>query len=156
MFVIQPFIQKPITKLINKIFGEPKAYLAKQKAASGETPEQQVQQPQVASSAPTARTNTNSTNLLEQWGASLPKTNTTISAVPIDQQNTVPSQTVSITNNVAPQQEIPALNIFKKKEERYIPSINVQYEENNKEIDAYVEQILKSTDSVMKEAKKLL
>ena len=156
MFVIQPFIQKPITKLINKIFGEPKAYLAKQKAASGETPEQQVQQPQVASSAPTARTNTNSTNLLEQWGASLPKTNTTISAVPIDQQSTVPNQTVSITNNITPQQEIPALNIFKKKEERYIPSINVQYEENNKEIDAYVEQILKSTDSVMKEAKKLL
>ena len=31
MFVLQPLLQKPITKLTHKIFGEPKTYLAKQK-----------------------------------------------------------------------------------------------------------------------------
>ena len=101
------------------------------------------------------QTNPTSTNLLEQWGVTLPKSDTSISATPIDNSQ-VPTQSVSITNNITPQQEIPALNIFKKKEDRYIPSINVQYQDNDKEIDAYVEQILKSTDSVMKEAKKLL
>ena len=159
MFVIQPFIQKPITKLINKIFGEPKTYLAKQKAASGEeTKNTQSVATNASPATPAVLTNPTSTNLLEQWGATLPKTDT-ISATGIE-KNAVPTQTVNIINNPVQkqQEEIPALNIFNKKQDgnRYIPSIEVQHADNNAQLDAQVDAILKSTESVMRRAKKVL
>lgn len=39
LMVIQPFIQKPLTKLVHKIFGEPKTYLEKQNASSQKNPQ---------------------------------------------------------------------------------------------------------------------
>lgn len=152
MFVIQPFIQKPITKLCHKIFGEPKTYLAKQNAEKGSQNEQPKQTQNTTSATPqnSKGANQTSTNLLEQWR---------------NKQNPTQNQTVSVQSNALPasqiaqntQEAISAKKIAdNKKTERYIPSIEVSFADDSSALDKQAEAILKSTESVMASARKFL
>ena len=61
MFILQPLLQKPLTKLTHKIFGEPKTYLNKQKE------KEENKQPEIIAENPTS--NKQETNLLKIWTA---------------------------------------------------------------------------------------
>lgn len=150
MFVVQPLIQKPITKLCHKIFGEPKSYLEKQKAneKAKETPSEKQNNAQTVAFDPNISSDTNLVKKYMQKGVTqIPSAATQISSD--DSQPIKPTQS---------QDEIPALNIFNKnKQERYIPQI-VPYVEtdNSKEVEARVNQILKQTDKVVDKTQKYL
>lgn len=156
MFVVQPLIQKPITKLCHKIFGEPKSYLAKQneKDTNKENPKQNVAVNQSTSEPTSFNVNSSSeTNLLkkftQQSSDTQPSASTQISSS--DSQPLKPAKE---------QEDIPALNIFNKdknKQDRYIPEI-VPYVEpdNSKEINAKVNQILKNTDKIIDKTQQYL
>ena len=160
MMVVQPLIQKPMTKLCHKIFGEPKAYLAKQNASNndGKNPNEDskevepIQQPSQTTSLPSFDPSTSSdTNLLKKW---------TKQAEP---QQTVASTTIQSAESqpIKPQnsqEEIASLGIFdKNKQKRYIPSIEPYVpEDNSKELNAQVNEILKRTDKVIMNTKKHL
>ena len=166
MFVIQPIIQKPVTKLFHKIFGEPKAYLAKQEAGNSKNIDSQTQFE--------AETEHNSaeTNLINKWTQPAVKETAEVQSQNLEINNTNPQQVAatSIQNNLPsdsqplkPQQndEIAALNLFNKDKSkegsRYIPSIEpIQIQDNSKEIQAQVDAILKSTDSVKKKTQMYL
>lgn len=161
MFVLQPLIQKPITKLINKIFGKPTTYLAKQKAAEG-TPNNEGTEVAATNSETTVP---NTTNLLDIWSAKqnpapqVPQPE--IATTEIKTDSATPN--IQINNTFAPNQqpkqdEVAALNLFNKdkKEERYIPSINVTFEEQPSAAEARAEALLKSTESLIKNTKKYL
>lgn len=187
MFVIQPFIQKPITKLCHKIFGKPETYLKKQEASSSAN---NAQQPQAVSAQPNAQqpapaiqnpaevvnNNVNSeTNLIKKWTLSpideannQPQVQVQPQTVPNNGLNPLPAAAISNAQSVSqplePKQneEIPALNLFNKDKkaensERYIPSITpVQAEDNEAALQAEVNSILKSTDSIIANSKKYL
>lgn len=167
MFVIQPIIQKPVTKLFHKIFGEPKAYLAKQEAGNSQASTEETNASVVAAQ------NNAETNLLKKWTQPAVQEAPATPVQNIEINNgSQPQQIAStpIDNNVAadsqplkPQQndEIAALNLFnkdkKQNDSRYIPSIEpVQIQDNSKEIQAEVDAIIKRTDSVIKKTKNYL
>lgn len=179
MFVIQPFIQKPITKLCHKIFGKPETYLKKQET-SNSTNEQQNQnvteqqtalQPDIQNSDNLVNSET---NLIKKWTQS-----------PLDNMNTQPQVQVQpqiLSNNMTQQntftdgsnsqiasqpieqsnEEISALNLFNKDKKadnssRYIPSITpAQVSNKEAELQEQVNSILKSTDSIIANSKKYL
>ena len=165
MFVIQPIIQKPLTKLFHKIFGEPKTYLAKQKAEDKSKTVEQIPSNQ------NKQANPSETNLIRKW------------TQPLSQEEADPIQNMEINNNhlsgiaatsidqgiasdsqpLKPQKDsqVAALNIFNKdkKEDnsRYIPSIEPSViVDNSKEIQDKVNAILKSTDKVVEKTKQYL
>jgi hypothetical protein len=151
MFVLQPLLQKPLTKLAHKIFGTPTTYLAKQEAKNGAKKNDKTANGNTNNEVP----NSSETNLLKKWTQLPEEAQQPISPVAAasiaDNQNT--------QNNTQPSQETPsaALNLFKKKPERYIPQIEPPVEEDNsKEIDQRVKNILKNTDVVLKNSKKYL
>lgn len=162
MFVIQPLIQKPLTKLFHKIFGEPKTYLAKQKAEDKSTTNNQNN-----------KLNPSETNLIKAW--TKPVTQEKQQAEPVQSieiNNSYPSgiAAASIEQGIAsdsqplkPQQDsqMAALNIFnndeKEADSRYIPSIEpIVIFDNSKEIQEKVNAILKSTDKVIEKTKQYL
>lgn len=165
MFVLQPILQKPLTKLCHKIFGEPKTYLAKQKEEENTTATEQQNTQNAAMPQ-----NTNTTNLLDMWTnkqvptATQPVATETQSVQPMGNEQNPQTQNIQITNNFGPaqqqngQEEIPALNIFKKDkpQERYIPSIEVNFTEDTSEIDAKAAAMIKASDSMIKEVRKYL
>ncbi len=165
MFVLQPLIQKPLTKLCHKIFGEPKTYLAKQKESEAEnstqesTIQEQLTQPQ----------NPNTTNLLDMWtNKQNPQKQQDTAATTLPQTTekveTPQNQNIQINNIFNPIQEeknltaIPAKPISEtsSKTGRYIPSIQVNHIEDTSEIDAKTEAMLRASDSVMKEVRKYI
>ena len=163
MFIIQPLIQKPLTKLFHKIFGEPKTYLAKQNAENNNQANKASQNEQNKISDSTE------TNLIKKWTQpALPENN----VINHNENNGIPSEisSTSLVNAnpsdsqpLKPQKDdnIPALNIFKKEKtenkSRYIPSIEpVVIPDNSEEIQAKVDAILKSTDRVIEASKKYL
>ena len=167
MFVIQPLIQKPLTKLFHKIFGEPKTYLAKQNQQSNtnQPAEDTLNKPQME--------NQTETNLIKKWTQLPAQNNNGISNQAMSINNSNPAinasapiskQDPSDSQPLKPQQNenIPALNLFNKNKKgadtsRYIPSIEpVQIPDNSSEIQAKVDAILKSTDRVIQSSKKYL
>ena len=153
MFVLSSALQKPITKLCHKLFGEPKSYLAKQKAE--EEKANATEQP-----AQNATTNNNGeTNLVKLHSNQNEATQT---QTPQEAQQQEPVATTEIAPQIdeqkTPQQdEIAALNLNKNKnQERYIPSTQVDFSHEaqaEKELNAQVDQILKETDYISKKAK---
>lgn len=175
MFAIQPFIQKPFTKLMHKIFGEPKTYLEKEKSKENENEPgvnngEQIVSSDTQSADPSVNvdpnmpvnntTSQNGTNLINQWTG----------GVFADQSSN--GQNIQVTpqaennqGNNSGNNPVPALNIAKNPGNNsytgYIPSINV---ENDKQAGAQKEaaieqqanEILKSTDSLIADAKKIL
>ncbi len=172
MFVIQPLIQKPLTKLFHKIFGEPKTYLAKQNQQSNVAQPaqegQNIQQPQNIQQSQ----NNAETNLVKKWTQLpaqkedvVPNQNMTINnTTPVNASTPINKTEASDSQPLKPQQNenIPALNLFNKDKKaesssRYIPSIEpVQVPDNSAEIQAQVDAILKSTDRVIQSSKKYL
>lgn len=159
LFVLQPLLQKPITKLGHMIFGKPETYL-KKKEAEEKTQENNTQSPQAQNN----EQNGSSTNLLEQRGLSL---NNQQSQIPASNQAQSPAVAPSAATGVSPQiaddsmqpvnqdvskQEDPsaALNLFKKDKNEYkgyIPSIEVNNVDNSEqEIEQRVNELLKETD----------
>ncbi|MCD7780560.1 MAG: hypothetical protein LUH05_07815 [Candidatus Gastranaerophilales bacterium] len=158
MFVIQPFIQKPVTKLIHKIFGEPKTYLAKQEAAN-KTAEQTNQTPQNIQQQNTE------TNLIKKWTQEPAQPQASSQQAQQVQQNssdtpfvtpktTVPQQN-SVTgsqniNNPAPDasSEIPAASLntesgddvqpLKPQQNEEIPALNIFSKDKNENTERYI------------------
>ena len=148
LFVLQPFLQKPITKLVHKIFGEPKSYLAKQKAAeeaekAKENQQQDVQNPQVVT--PQTQIPTSNTNLINMY--TQPQV--------AQQQFYNPQQQFVAPKEVSASQPIAAAPVSNSG--RYIPSITVNHvAQDTSAIDAQADAILRSTDALMARAKKCL
>ncbi len=143
LMVLQPLLQKPVTKLFHKIFGEPKTYLAKQKQAEdNSSAEQPKENPESVSSD---KTDKSETNLLKIFDKKTDKQVSSQQTTPM--QNAVPAQPVKPQKT---EEEIPALNIFNKnksKETGYIPSIEVDFADANtreaeleKQADAFIAQ----------------
>lgn len=149
LFVLQPLLQKPITKLVHKIFGEPKAYLAKQKAAeeaekAKDAEQQNAQNPQgVAPQAQIPNSNTNLVNMYTQ------------PQVAQQPQAYNPQQPFAVPTQAPASQPIAATPVSSS--ERYIPSIAVNHAaQDTSVIDAQAEAILRSTDALMARARKCL
>ncbi len=164
LFVIQPIIQKPVTKLIHKIFGEPKTYLAKQEAANSS--ESTVTQTPASNHKPAANYDNQETNLIKKW------TQPAVSEQPMEQVPSTQTALNSDTSEISASSlanlastdidansnnKIAAAKISKENGGRYIPSIEpTQFEDNEKEIQAQINEILKSTDSIVENTKKYL
>ena len=168
LMVIQPLIQKPVTKLCHKIFGEPKEYLKKQQAANNAENNSNI-----ASKTGQAPQNNNpgETNLIKKWTQPA-KQEETIQpqTMPAASSGIAPESHVNIQNNISTnnsqplepkkQNEIPAFNILgkdKETSERYIPSIEpAVVDDNEAQLEAQVNEILKNTDKIMASIKKSL
>ena len=153
--VLQPLLQKPVTKLCHKIFGEPKAYLAKQKTS-------------------TENTNKNNENNLVGQDVSSPATGSETNLLKIFNKNAAPvQQSDVVASNANPSamqpvsqlsnnEEIPALGIFnrdksKKEETGYIPSIKVDNShllKREKEIEEQVDRFIAEKDKSLNQLKR--
>ena len=153
MFVLQPLLQKPLTKLSHKIFGKPTTYLAKQEAKNTSKKNDNAAKTEMKQELSVA--NNGETNLLKKW-TQLPQE--AAPQQPAPQQPISPIAASAIAdNNVQAQNETPsaALNLFQKK--KYIPKIEAPItEDNSKEINQRVKNILDNTDKVLKKSKKCL
>ncbi len=170
--LIQPIIQKPVTKLFHKIFGEPKTYLAKRNDSekTKKQPPVNTETANVANNASSDNSAKKETNLLKLW------TQAPVVAQPnIQAENAAPAQQSITSDNIAPaattlaqnqepaenqtnkqEQEIPALNLFNHKKDGYIPSIKVSYDDVNAADEQRADEIIKQTDGIIKAAKKAL
>ena len=163
LMVIQPFIQKPVTKLCHKIFGEPKAYLAKknqetQNSSKGNQNNQNsVKNNDIKTSQQYSRLTKQGeeTNLLKKYEQKN-NTNDSSASTSLSDSKSV-SQPLSDERNSQPS---AALNLFNKNKssDRYIPSIEVvdNSAEQEKQMEKMVDEILKSTDVTIKNVKKVL
>ena len=153
-FVLQSLLQKPITKLFHKIFGEPKAYLAKEKAKETSENKQETNQ-----NTPIYNSQTNLINQYTQKPNQVAAQNMQQQAYqPFEPQAQIPSTAqaqVNVQNQTLASQPIAATNISSNG--RYIPSITVNHApEDTSAIDAQAEAILRSTDALMARARKCL
>ena len=159
LMVIQPFIQKPVTKLCHKIFGEPKAYLAKNnKSASGDKTNSKNEPIENNTSLKNNSKLTRQgqeTNLIKIFEDKTNNNNTNIASSSLNS-----SESVSTPINGSAKDNPPAaLNLFNRKSsERYIPSIEVvNYDDQReKELEKIVNEIIKDTDVTIKNVKKVL
>ncbi len=164
LMVIQPIIQKPVTKLVHKIFGEPKEYLAKknQENKSESDSSKPIDEKSKTQNSPKQDGGTNLLNLYTKDTNSVDKNGQNVQTQISEQQQTQfqaqsPSQAKA-------QEALPAFNLFKKKDDNeeysgYIPDIKVDtsYEsDREKEIEKQVNAALKRTDKLVKETKKML
>lgn len=171
MMVIQPFIQKPITKLCHKIFGEPKTYLAKNGQDTDKTDKKKQNTNTQAETANTqsqlTAVNPEETNLLKRYQKQETPAATQTQAQTSNQTQTQSAASPISAENQQQQQnndEMAALNLFNKDKQtsssqRYIPSIQVDssYEDDKqKELEKQVNEILKSTDATLKRVKSSL
>ena len=176
--VLQPLLQKPVTKLCHKIFGKPKAYLAKQEGnSSKKAVENKNISPNTGNAAP------GETNLLKLFAPKIQQqtvSNPTMQFVdnnPSDikmqtptniEPQQIPSPTPSGAaslqplNTQSPSEQIPLLNIFKKDDSKksttaYIPSIEVDYSnmsQQDEELSKYVDQFIAAKDKELKQLSK--
>ena len=181
--VLQPLLQKPVTKLCHKIFGKPKAYLAKQEVNSSKNtaenkqliPNQDNQgnsetnllkllSPKVEQQIPskqnsqTANNNSASSqmqeqNINEKQQVASPSQATITPLQPLNPQSSSESQNSS--------EQIPLLNIFNKDDSKtnktgYIPSIEVNNSDmsQQEELLKYVDQFIAAKDKELKQIAK--
>ncbi len=156
LFVLQPLLQKPITKLCHKIFGEPKTYLAKNN--QNEKKNTQITAPAVE------ETPSGETNLLKLYSQKLSNAQNQQQAVSQSaskMQTSEPLPAASVTTPIKPQnndeQPSAALNLFNKNKSQggYIPSINVNIvDEIDPEVQAEVKERIKSNEKYIKSISK--
>ena len=145
MFVFSSLFSKPIKAAIHKVFGKPytSAEAAKQQNVQQITEEQQLpaqpqlQIPEMAPQNPAAE---------ERY----------IPSVSINQNRGMDN-----SKPLRPQQneQIPAFNLFKKKENKYIPTIEqpaLDTKAEDTEVQKQVNATLKKTDNLIKQTKKYL
>jgi hypothetical protein len=165
MMVLQPLLQKPVTKLCHKIFGTPTTYLKKQEEKDKKSSKNNTNVENVNTQTSTQPALNSSTNLINKW-TQLPTDN----AVNQD-NNTVNQENNSVSTTPiknSENDEIAALNLFKNKNEKvssnsfddsnlYVPSIEPpQFEDNEAQIQKQVNEILKNTEYAMKSAKEVI
>ena len=156
LMVIQPIIQKPVTKLCHKIFGEPKAYLEKTKQENKSSDKNKTEKE--ADLNPEEET-----NLLKIYEKKLENINT--NANPNGKEKEI-LPTVALKDDKSAlnsqslkEDQIAALNLFNKKSsDIYIPSIEVESysAEKEKQLEIIAEEILKDTNETIKNARKVL
>ncbi len=156
MFVLQPLLQKPLTKLCHKIFGEPKTYLAKNNTKSSNN--------DTKITAPAVEENpTNETNFLKLYSQRQTENQqqANVSSDSKQMQNSAPLPAASVTTPIKPQNnnEDPAaaLNLSKKSNSKdvYIPSINVNIvDEIDPQIHAEVQDRIKANSKFIKNVSK--
>lgn len=178
MFVLQPFISKPVTKLVHKIFGEPKTYLAKQEKNNNSTNEKSQSQNGVQNQNTVSPNNNSNTNLINQWASNQnvnqPATQTTAVQMPsttapaVQQPQVNPQVSQQAAQPVNQQQAVqntqdtalPSAKISdnNSKSGRYIPSIEVNYTDSSgeAELDKHADEVIKRTDSLIKNVQKSL
>lgn len=135
--VLQPLLQKPLTKLCHKIFGEPKTYLAKQKQKE-EKGNNKTKKNDTGANPPEQ-----TTNLLKLWDEKQQMKSQASS--PLNQEDSAP---------LKPQgNEKPAGASKLKTQERYIPSSDFEFSyEDDAKTEQYINFLLNSTDEPMKKA----
>lgn len=138
MFVLQPLLQKPLTKLCHKLFGKPKAYLAKQKQKSED------KNPKEPNINDMINDNPQSTNLLQMWNEKQKhQPAAAATSLPLQQDSTP----------IKPQGDNNALAASKinNSQGRYIPSVDFEFPaEDDTEINQRADAILKSSDKAIK------
>ncbi|MBQ3642076.1 hypothetical protein II906_09170 [bacterium] len=168
MFVLAPMLQKPLTKLVHKIFGEPKTYLEKEKSNSAQKQPEQSQTPaaetteQNVPSSPqvinkpqnnnqTQGLYTRPTNILSQR---LNQTQTSAQPLAVNPISTEESQPLTPVD-----EEIAASGLSRNKEKRYIPKIEAPSQEDetvNPEFEARAKMLISQAENHIKNAQKLL
>lgn len=164
LLVLQPILQKPVTKLCHKIFGEPKTYMEKQRKKSSSNNDNsnvQTTTPEVIDA-----TGKPETNLLKIFDINKQQEKASAEQV----QQTQPQVNVSVNQPVvqpqsASQEEIPLLHISKDDKSNdkksgykgYIPSIQVDNSgqlQREKELEKYVDNFIKQKDNELKQVSK--
>jgi hypothetical protein len=138
MFVIQPLLQKPLTNLSHKLFGEPKAYLAKQKQQSEDKNSKEPNINEMINENP------QSTNVLQMWNEKQKhQSAAAATSLPLQQDSTP----------IKPQGDNNALAASKinNSQGRYIPTVDFEFPpEDDTEINQRADAILKSSDKAIK------
>ncbi len=138
MFVIQPLLQKPLTNLSHKLFGEPKAYLAKQKQQSEDKNSKEPNINEMINENP------QSTNVLQMWNEEQKhQSAAAATSLPLQQDSTP----------IKPQGDNNALAASKinNSQGRYIPTVDFEFPpEDDTEINQRADAILKSSDKAIK------
>lgn len=160
MFVLSPLLQKPCEKLCHKIFGEPKAYLKKEKEKSGKDKNdvKRTNPQAIATNNLTPNRNINSTNLLDIFGADNNSSNANNN--PVNQNSNIADNSVNVANpqtntNVQNNSTINKVTTNANEEPRYIPSIVVNFT-NQEEIEreAKARMLEQSMDKFINKYKK--
>lgn len=160
MFVLQPILSKPVTKLVHKIFGEPKTYLAKQEKNNKSTNEKSQSGNGVQNPNTVTPNDNSSTNLINQWAA-LQNPNQQ-PAAPMPEAQAIPQPQVNSQQPAQNTQDtaLPSAKITGNgsKSGRYIPSIEVNNlaDTNDAELDKYADEVIRRTDSLVKNVQKSL
>lgn len=153
LMVLQPLLQKPITKLFHKIFGKPKTYLENQKKKEEETKSEPAISQSIQNenqNTPIDQTNNKNTNLLNQH-LNQPNNN---QSNPFNNDNNTAAQTPLNQGN---SNEPIASKKIKSADGLYVPSIDpVVVPDNSAEIEKMAEELLKRTDSIIESSKKFL
>ena len=170
---IQPFIQKPITKLFHKIFGKPKTYLEKQNqtqnADNNSKTTQKTDKTTINTNTSNSAKTNGETNLVNKhisdskpqvqnidMPANMPQNQNALPAQNIN-NNQTPIKPESKANNTIASSALNKNDSNNDNSDRYIPSIDpITIEDNTKEIDKQVNEIIKSTDSILNESKKYI
>ncbi len=150
-FILTPILQKPITNLCHKLFGEPKTFIAKELGENMEEKPAIEQKPQ----------NNKETNLLKKW-TNLPEqsglntqSNSTVNTQPV--QTAANNAAADKTNNIIASSNLSGKNNNEHK--LYVPSINVDNSyliEKENQINKRVNEILKNTDLTVSRLSKTL
>lgn len=160
MFVLSPLLQKPCEKLCHKIFGEPKAYLKKEKEKSGKDKNDvKGTNPQaMTTNNLTPNKNINSTNLLDIFGADNNSLNANNN--PVNQNLNIADNSENVVNpqtntNVKNNSTINKVTTNANEEPRYIPSIVVNFT-NQEEVEreAKARMLEQSMDKFINKYKK--
>ena len=173
MFVFSSMFSKPIKKVIHKIFGEPYDPSAQENKNNSEinnqpsteqVPQVQTQDSQT-SSVPVSNDNANQqsaarpTNLIDIYTNNNKNSdlNSGISSQPVQPVAANPLNTLQPDNVTTQDDAISASNLTKK-DKRYIPSIEVSYQEQkgNNEADPQVDLLLKKADKVIDNVNKVI
>ncbi len=160
LLVIQPIIQKPLTKLCHKIFGKPETYLKKQEqqekaqTSDNKNPQSNVESTNLIDRYTPQKSNDNSMNPAQPHSqANQPAAQTPIDSVPLKPGKANANTPISPETSAIHARKISDNDSYSG----YIPSIEpVKLDNNDKELEKQADEIIKSTDTIIKNAKAYL
>ncbi|MCD7879000.1 MAG: hypothetical protein LUG16_03595, partial [Candidatus Gastranaerophilales bacterium] len=181
MFVLQPFLQKPVTKLCHKVFGEPKTYLNKKGAGSENKTKKtsdknqnttqnynqavQLNQTKAPVKNPSANILDNNKQQLNTNNQPVPSQSSPVqpsAAQPVLSQSSpvlspvaqsISSQPIA-SSNISTSENLQNNNIDSAS---YIPSIEIVKDATEEEsLNKYADDVIKQTNSIVKNAQKYI
>ena len=158
LFVLQPLLQKPITKLGHMLFGKPETYL-KKKEAEEKKEKEKTDQTQAQTQTPVNAPQNGANNLQKPTNVLNQYLNNPQATAPIANTPAQPVADPQISNATQGQQEpSAALNLWGKDKndyKGYVPSIEVKtVDSSEQELEKMVDEILKETDGTVKRFRK--